>query len=403
MSAGTIDKPAMDHKPSELTPYQKTKSWLQSEDFKNAIAQTMPKHMTADRFVRIALTSMMRVPKLAQCTQESIFNCLLQLSQYGLEPDGRNAHLIPFDVKKKQGGQWTVDHTDCTLIVDFKGYVELVMRSGLVANIHADVVCEHDEFEYDRGCITKHKIDFRHPRGKAYAAYAVVRFKDGTEKTEVMPAEDILAIRDRSQGWKAFKAGYAHQSPWNPAEPVIEREMWKKTVFRRATKWVQLSPEIRETMAKEDDSEERIRLLAATNAPPLIETTATKTESLIEEMRQRQMVADEQQQAADDNGEESQDRPEDQTQEPKQPTDDKKTDDKNTEAEIAKKIKHQIDIAADLERLSHLGGEADLLTDPALRAELSERIAARTQQLDAMSGKAEPTKKSTAGKLPGVK
>lgn len=35
------------------------------------------------------------------------------------------------------------------------------MRSGTVSNIHADVVCDNDEFEYDRGELKRHKIDSR--------------------------------------------------------------------------------------------------------------------------------------------------------------------------------------------------------------------------------------------------
>lgn len=328
MSTGTIEKPktngtqpAETPPPRELTPFQKTKSWLTSADFKAALGSAMPKHMTPDRFVRIALTAMMKVPELANCTQESIFNCLLQLSQYGLEPDGRRAHLIPFKVNKKQGNQWVHDHTDCTLIIDFKGYAELVMRSGLVSSIHADIVCENDDFEYDRGFITKHKIDFKKPRGKAYAAYAVVRFKDGTEKSEVMTQEDIHAIRDRSQGWKSFKAGYAKQSPWNPAEPIIEHEMWKKTAFRRLTKWVPLSAEIRDAISVEEQEEVRLIDLRERQAEALEAVAGGSKSDQLAAMMQKRL---EEQQQADEgpqdepagNGEESQAGPETAGEEP---------------------------------------------------------------------------------------
>ncbi len=230
------------------TALSTVKGWLQSDEFKEAIGKALPKHMTPDRFLRIAITATMRTPKLLQCTQESLFGCLLALSQAGLEPDGRRAHLIPFENRKN-------NTVECTLILDYKGLAELVMRSGLVSSVHADVVCQNDDFEYDRGFIVRHKINFKEPRGEAYAAYAVIRFKDGTEKTEVMPQEDIYAIRNRGQGWQAFKKGYAKQSPWDPKEPVIEREMWKKTAFRRASKWVPLSAEIREVIESEDKTE----------------------------------------------------------------------------------------------------------------------------------------------------
>jgi recombinational DNA repair protein RecT len=119
------------------------------------------------------------------------------------------------------------------------------------------VICENDEFEYDRGEIVIHKIDFRKPRGEAYAAYVILRLRDGGTKTEVIPKDEIYAIRDKSQGWKAFKGGKVFSSVWDPREPGIEREMWKKTAFRRATKWVPLSAEIRDVLQREDEDEVR--------------------------------------------------------------------------------------------------------------------------------------------------
>ena len=163
--------------------------------------------------------------------------CLLNLSQMGLEPDGRNAHLIPYG-------------KECTLIVDYKGYAELVMRSGLVASIHADKVCEHDVFVVDLGEIKEHRIDYRADRGKPYAYYCRVLMKDGTTKCEVMTRAEVEAIRGRS------RAG--NSGPW-----VSDfDEMAKKTVFRRCQKWLPISPEIRDALEKDDD-----RIVETTAAP----------------------------------------------------------------------------------------------------------------------------------------
>jgi recombination protein RecT len=217
---------------------------LESDEFKMQVARALPRHLTPERFIRVAATTMMRTPALANCDQASFFNALLTLSQLGLEPDNRNAHLIPFRNNK-------TGKTDVQLIVDYKGLVDLAMRSGTVANIHADKVCENDAFEYDRGQIIKHKIDFRAPRGKAYAYYATVKFKDGTEKSEVMTKEDVDAIRKRS---KASSAG-----PW----VTDYDEMAKKTAFRRLTKWIQLSPEFRDALEHDADRVEALRVESA--------------------------------------------------------------------------------------------------------------------------------------------
>ena len=107
------------------------KGWIESTAFRDQVARALPKHLTPDRFLRVALTALLKTPKLATCTPESVTQCLLSCSQMGLEPDGRRAHLIPYG-------------NACTLIIDYKGIVELAMRSGLVANLHADTVCENE-------------------------------------------------------------------------------------------------------------------------------------------------------------------------------------------------------------------------------------------------------------------
>lgn len=222
---------------------------LESDSFKEQVGRALPKHLTPDRFIRVAVTATLKTPTLAQCDQGSFFNSLLSLSQLGLEPDGRRAHLIPFKNNK-------LGITECQLIIDYKGLVELAMRSGSVANIHADVVCENDKFTYDCGEIKEHRIDFRKPRGEVYAAYAFCKFKDGTVKAEVMSLEEINAIKARS------KAG--SYGPW-----ITDwNEMAKKTVFRRLSKWLPLSPEYRDILDHDADTFDPIALAPKANVPP---------------------------------------------------------------------------------------------------------------------------------------
>lgn len=201
---------------------------LSSDLFKQEIARVLPRHVTPERMARVALTALRRVPKLAQCSQESFFKAMMDCSQWGLEPDGRRAHLIPYG-------------KECQLIIDYKGLVELVMRTGKVASIHADVVCENDDFDYDRGEVKRHRIDFRMDRGEPYAAYCIVRLADCGEKCEVMSRHEIEGIRKRS---KAGRSG-----PW-----VTDwSEMAKKTVFRRCSKWLPMDAEIRDAFEGDDE------------------------------------------------------------------------------------------------------------------------------------------------------
>lgn len=205
------------------------KSILNSENMKRQFALALPKHLSPDRFVRVATTALTRTPKLAQCTQASFFKCLLELSAFGLEPDGRRAHLIPYG-------------NECTLVVDYKGLVELVRRSGEVAYIHADVVCEKDQFSfsYGSGAHLKH-IPALKDRGAVLGAYSFVKLKDGSEDFLFVPTDEIEGIRKRS---KAGKNG-PWVTDWNA--------MAMKTAFRRHSKWLPFSSEIREAIEHDDE------------------------------------------------------------------------------------------------------------------------------------------------------
>jgi recombination protein RecT len=188
---------------------------------------SLPKHLTPDRFARVMLNAINRNPKIANCTQESVIRCMMDLSAVGLEPDGRMAHLIPY------GDQ-------LTLIVDYKGFVQLCHRIGVL--VEANKVCRNDYFEWKDGRVS-HGIDFSKPRGEVYAYWARGVLPDRREVHAVMTKEEVDAVRARSRS--------ANNGPW----VTDYDEMAKKTVFRRLTKWLPTSPEMNQIINVEDEHE----------------------------------------------------------------------------------------------------------------------------------------------------
>lgn len=236
---------------------------LQSEAMKGQWATVLPKCLTADRLARVALTQLRKVPKLGGCDQGSFLSALMTCAELGIEPNGRHAHLIPYG-------------KECQLIVDYKGLVELAMRSGKISRIHADVVCANDSISIKNGIIT-HEINPLKERGEMVGAYAMCAFTDGSEKHEYMSKAEVDGIRARS---RAGKAG-----PW-----VSDyNEMAKKTVFRRMSKWLPLSPEIMDSIEKDGDrmatdirATEPIYMEAPAVAEPEHETTEAVEEAVAE-------------------------------------------------------------------------------------------------------------------------
>lgn len=203
------------------------KELIGGEQFKQQLSLALPSHMTPDRFARIALTALQRTPKLQDCTQTSLFKCLLDLSAAGLEPDGRRAYLIPYG-------------TECTLILSYMGMIELVRRSGDVASIRSELVCENDDFSWENGKVT-HKVDWRKPRGEVQAVYAEAVLKSGETQTATMTKDEVDSIRKRSRSGAS--------GPW----ATDYGEMAKKTSIRRLCKLLPLSSEIAEHIDKDGD------------------------------------------------------------------------------------------------------------------------------------------------------
>lgn len=222
---------------------QKVKSLIASDDFQKQLAMALPGIVTPERFIRVALTTINKTPKLAECTQSSLFAAMLDCASLGIEPDGRRAHLIPYG-------------TTCQLIIDYKGLIELARRSGELSDWKAVLVCDNDEFEADGEAVTLHRINYREPRGDVFAVYSVATFKDGVKSYEVMTRDEVEAIKGRS---KASGSG-----PWK----TDWSEMAKKTVIRRHSKVLPLSAEFRTAVEKDYDSLPDLGSMASALTPP---------------------------------------------------------------------------------------------------------------------------------------
>jgi recombination protein RecT len=201
------------------------------EKSKQQIALALPRHLSADRMLRVAMTSVQRTPELLACDQASLLGAIIQAAQLGLEPDGvlGHAYLVPYGKK-------------ATLIVGYRGLIDLARRSGQLSTIYARIVYDKDQFEYAYGLTERleHIPSQDDPPGEMAFAYAVIRMKDGAQQFEVMSKREIEAIRKRSQA--------ANNGPWvtDPAE------MWKKTVLRRVCKMAPLSVEVARAVALDE-------------------------------------------------------------------------------------------------------------------------------------------------------
>lgn len=212
------------------------RKWLQHPDTKRQVGMVAPKHLTPDRILRIAMTSVVRTPKLAECTPESLVGCVLTCTQMGLEPDGVSgrAYLIPFKDK-------------CTLIVGYKGLMDLARRSGEIAALEARVVRKGDKFSYQYGTAPKiEHVPNLDDEGDMIAVYAVAQFKHGGFQFEVMSVGAVRKIKATS---KARDDG-----PWI----TNFDEMARKTVMRKLCKYLPSSPELQAAVSLDEKADQGI-------------------------------------------------------------------------------------------------------------------------------------------------
>ncbi|MBD5641848.1 MAG: recombinase RecT [Desulfovibrio sp.] len=248
---------------------------LLTQNFR-AIQSCLPKHLTPERMCRIAVQSLQRNPQILKCTPESLVKAIIEASSLGLEIDSRGlAYLVPYGNKNQDG------RTNATLIFGYKGLMELAYRSGRVASIYAETVCENDDFEFELGLQPKLRhIPSLDDRGELRAVYAVAHMKDADPVFVVMGRSDVEKIR------RASKAG--NSGPWTQ----WTEEMWKKTAIRRLCKYLPLSPEIQKAIALDEQADEGVQNLAEgiINLPeePAIETTAKQKEESDPEPRREE-------------------------------------------------------------------------------------------------------------------
>lgn len=208
---------------------------LSDDKVKKQMALALPSHMTPDRLMRIAMTEVRKVPKLATCEITSFMGAIMQLAQLGLEPGAAlgHAYLLPFDVNKKVGNQWVKDRTDCQLIIGYQGMIDLARRSGQIISLSARSVHANDDFRYEYGLEeTLHHKPAEGERGDLTHVYAVAKLVGGGVQFEVMSKADIIKIKDTSKA--------KNNGPWVSHFD----EMAKKSVIRRLFKYLPVSIEI---------------------------------------------------------------------------------------------------------------------------------------------------------------
>ena len=178
----------------------------------------------AERFTRVALTTIRNNPDLLKANPPSLLGALMTSASLNLEIDPRGlAYLVPYK------GQ-------VQLQIGYKGLKELAYRTGKVKSIYDEVVYRR---EVEAGNVTitvglerdlAHRVDLLKPELREESkenpiilAYAVAVLADGSRHFEYVNGSEVAKRK------KASQAAGSSYSPWN----TWEAEMWKKTAVKK--------------------------------------------------------------------------------------------------------------------------------------------------------------------------
>lgn len=193
----------------------------------------LPEGMKVEKFQAIVVTAVADNMDLLEVDRGSLIKACLQAAELGLV---LNKSMAEADILKVWNNK--IKKYEAQFRPRYKGLMKLALQTGEVLKIESRIVYENDEFEIiegtSAGIIHKRKLS---GRGGMIGAYCVWTLRNGESQFEVMSKEEILAIRDRSSS--KTKEGKV-VGPW----VTDEAEMWRKTVVRRATKYMPMSPEI---------------------------------------------------------------------------------------------------------------------------------------------------------------
>lgn len=160
--------------------------------------------------------------QIAIANPDSFKRAIINVAAIGLSlnPVLKEAYLVPRD------GMICLD-------ISYRGLRKSAEESGSIKWAQAEIVREKDTFKYlGMGKEPIHEFNpFAVDRGEIVGGYCLAKTHDGEFILSMMPADEILSIRDRSASYKSFEKD-GKQTPWK----TDVNEMIKKTLIKRGSK-----------------------------------------------------------------------------------------------------------------------------------------------------------------------
>lgn len=212
------------------------------EKNKSQLEAALPKHLTADKMMRMVSAEFRNTPALKECTSISLISCVMQASLLGINIGGilGECFLIPYKNRK-------TGITECQFQLGYKGMLALAYRSDRVHSVNAHCVYENDRFSFRFGSDAfLHHEPCMEDRGKLVAVYAEARMNGNSYLFNVLYKNDIEKAKAKSSGAKY---------PGSIWEKHYD-EMAMKTAIRRLFKYLPISLEMQRAIALDEAADD---------------------------------------------------------------------------------------------------------------------------------------------------
>ncbi|MFI1767461.1 recombinase RecT [Streptomyces sp. NPDC020800] len=258
-ASGAADEPQPEQQPvTDLAVGDSARQWLQRRT--TYFTDALPRHIDQAHFMAVAQAVL---PNLTKCTPASIHQSLLACARFGLEPDGRQAAIIPYG-------------DTATFQPMYEGYIELMYRHPRIDSVHFGWIRENDQWDYTptepspRDFFHKPRVDLSEDeRGAVILAYAFAWIDGRRSQVIILNRQQATQIRDKySKAYKNAERKNTRDSAWHTDFDA----MWAKSAVRRLVKVVPTSTELAELIQSDDDLDD------SQSAPPVIRGTVIARE-----------------------------------------------------------------------------------------------------------------------------
>jgi recombination protein RecT len=219
----------------------------------STLTAILPSTLPVEKFKQVVMTAVMQNPELAIADRLSMWNACRRAATDGLLPDGREAVLVIYKTKQKDGSYKEL----VNYVPMVAGIYKRTRNSGEIATLYAHAVHKNDVFRiklgYDK--VVEHEPSLGE-RGEIIGAYACVQFKDGSRDVEWMHVSEINKVRQASR------------APNSPAWTGWFDQMCCKAVIKRMGKRLPVNSDIAGVLMRADIDDASDESLPAIAAPP---------------------------------------------------------------------------------------------------------------------------------------